>query len=1411
MQRQKKRTVGLLVLILVVILSFGLAACAQKEKAQYTVSFQTNCDATAKNQIYTEGEPFTLPSPYNFGYQLVGWFYDEACTQQVEATNNVAPSLDIDSDATLYAKWAPGEYSVVFDTGTSQVIEPLSIKMGETVTLPQPDPVQIGDNSYPFAYWKYTAEGSNYTDSFTLTYPEDVYLTAVYDYGVSSAFKVDEQGRYTLASNTRAVTTLDGYSMAYGTYEADITLDAFSATGLGLIFNADLGDVDPAWETGVSYYYLHMNATSGAIQLAYVTETGSYVALKTLTFADNKTSFHDKYLAARDEDGENVFHIKVETSSNRIAWYIDDELQMEVTDATANFAILGGVGVGFRAAAMGVCFSNVKVTPSAYQITFDNAGGEGEDFMRIASGENVPSLPTPSRAGYEFKGWADENGDTYTAGSALTENITLTAQWEKLDHGVLIYFDSGEGEASVIYRANGEAVGEFPAAERLGFVIEGWYNGDTKVESDAVFAEADYSGETKEVVLTAKWIKDADVQVTEDLALETLLGEYTLNESYDGYTAWYAGRGSYGIFDRTLSEGRISMYFKAANYGANGFVFGASIADDFADVVNNEYKAVGSSYYYFHINNGTGVWQLVKVTDPTNPDTSNTASPGYDVLASATLANYQPGGRYLFTVELQNVEGGRKITVWINGTQIADYSDTQGLGGATLTGSSFGFRNGDGGCYYYGILLTNASEMDGYTITLDANGGTCSVSSISRPGGWSLVLPEADKDGALFFGWTKVKDDVTTLVEETTMISELDGVTLYAYFVGENETLVYLDAADGKLSAGTVLVQRNVALENDFEVPTRAGYEFSGWYDENDTKIGKGSILTQASVTLTAKWTPAVENPLKANDPAFGNITIGTDGYYDIVSASAQMLTVLDGSLNEGEFSVWVTLEGSGRNGIFFGGTNLSSIGAYKDVFKGSYYYWYINNSSGGWILYKGMNNPSASNTNDWGNLNDKSGTPTTWATAYGSAFQQGTYLLTVTLQRLDEGLRIVLKVDGKVFMDYIDQDSPCTGSDLGLFVQVDGRVSWFGMNAVDKSELAKGTITLDVGEGTCGQTSLSQPFGWYVIIPESRLDGNNFLGWALSEGGEAVYQPGRYVMSEDLAEKTLYAVYTDKALISFVSMVGTAPNVQTVSLGELTQAPAAMSVPGYTFLGWFDEKDVQLTEGYVIAGNVTATAKWSASVSDPATAENAYTNDKAHLETQNNGVYDVYTVNGPSIVKFNKMLGSGTMSVYVTYNGTSKLGGILFGASGLENLTGSATTIANANYYYWYVNASSGGWILYKVVNGSGTKNNINDLVGCGTSWAAVYGSDFVRGTYLFEVSLEKTEEGLVITLSVDGHQFLTYTDADPLTGTQTGYLNNSDATSTSFYAISVVDSTASEAAVANVENMVATEPKRQ
>ena len=59
---------------------------------------------------------------------------------------------------------------------------------------------------------------------------------------------------------------------------------------------------------------------------------------------------------------------------------------------------------------------------------------EGEVYMTITMGEaeTVEELPVPARDGYHFRGW-HQNGVLYEVGGKLTENITLTARWEKYE------------------------------------------------------------------------------------------------------------------------------------------------------------------------------------------------------------------------------------------------------------------------------------------------------------------------------------------------------------------------------------------------------------------------------------------------------------------------------------------------------------------------------------------------------------------------------------------------------------------------------------------------------------------------------------------------------------------------------------------------------------------------------------------------------------------------------------------------------------------------------------------------------------------------------------------------------------------------------------------------------------------
>mgnify|MGYP000855907278 CR=1 FL=1 len=77
-----------------------------------------------------------------------------------------------------------------------------------------------------------------------------------------------------------------------------------------------------------------------------------------------------------------------------------------------------------------------------YTVTFDQNGGDTEASpaaQEVISGAQVGTLPTaPARSGYTFIGWntqANGSGTAFTAATAVTDSITVYAQWSKNSTG----------------------------------------------------------------------------------------------------------------------------------------------------------------------------------------------------------------------------------------------------------------------------------------------------------------------------------------------------------------------------------------------------------------------------------------------------------------------------------------------------------------------------------------------------------------------------------------------------------------------------------------------------------------------------------------------------------------------------------------------------------------------------------------------------------------------------------------------------------------------------------------------------------------------------------------------------------------------------------------------------------------
>lgn len=149
-------------------------------------------------------------------------------------------------------------------------------------------------------------------------------------------------------------------------------------------------------------------------------------------------------------------------------------------------------------------------TKNAYLLRYDLNGGTGAEganysdnyYFEPTDGNKATVAADPSRAGYQFAGWQDKDGNQYAAGDTVTVNhdITLTAQWNKL---VTVSFDlCGHGGANISSQTfvSGNKASEPTAPKEDGWVFGGWYT-----EKGCKYRFSFDSAVTSDITLYAKW------------------------------------------------------------------------------------------------------------------------------------------------------------------------------------------------------------------------------------------------------------------------------------------------------------------------------------------------------------------------------------------------------------------------------------------------------------------------------------------------------------------------------------------------------------------------------------------------------------------------------------------------------------------------------------------------------------------------------------------------------------------------------------------------------------------------------------------------------------------------------------------------------------------------------------------
>jgi len=116
---------------------------------------------------------------------------------------------------------------------------------------------------------------------------------------------------------------------------------------------------------------------------------------------------------------------------------------------------------------------------NSYTITFNPNGGEVNPETLVASFESFVTLPTPSRIGYSFVGWFNDNQQISSGKWTYLSDMELVAKWEKSVYTITYNPNGGTVDEGTIQSVVYGDEYALRSAHRTGYEFDGWYDGDS--------------------------------------------------------------------------------------------------------------------------------------------------------------------------------------------------------------------------------------------------------------------------------------------------------------------------------------------------------------------------------------------------------------------------------------------------------------------------------------------------------------------------------------------------------------------------------------------------------------------------------------------------------------------------------------------------------------------------------------------------------------------------------------------------------------------------------------------------------------------------------------------------------------------------------------------------------------------
>ena len=611
---------------------------------------------------------------------------------------------------------------------------------------------------YTFSTWNTAANGSGTSYASGASYTANAALTLYAQYTAGTASTDSVSPKIAVASAiTRAAGDVTGYKVTFNANGGSSTPNAVTST------------------RGATYSFKQWNSKSDGSGTEYTPGTSYSFSANTTLYAVWGTTYTNKAV----------------TLASAISR----------ADASAgSYTVTYNANGGSCSTATASAARTTKYTFSKWNTKSDGSGTDynaGASYTPSAAitlyakwtsstSTAAVTLPTPTRTGYTFKGWATSS--TATSGSTgsytPTGNVTLYATWS--ENTYYVYYENGLATS-----------GTLPST------------GSRKYTANATIG-------------------------TNNMA--------KANTTANSYTVTY----SQGTASNTTNLPSTQTSINTTTYTKNGWTTGSSNTND-PDYANGATYGANTTNNLTLYPNFTTSTTNGGVTLSSNTMTKNsTSASGYTVTYAQGTSN---GGTVpsaqTATDTIKYTHGGWATSS--SGSKAYDKGAATGALSQNLTLYPYFSSTRTRGSVALATnnLTKSNTTVSSYTVTYNANGGSCSV--------YGSTATKTRKYTAN--GWTTTSGSTTRTHANGASHQVTSALTLYPCFTQS-------------VSGGSVTLP----------TPTRTGYTFKGWSTSSSATSGSaaGTAYTPtADTTLYAIWS-INQYTITINNPGYGTVTAGS-------------------------------------------------------------------------------------------------------------------------------------------------------------------------------------------------------------------------------------------------------------------------------------------------------------------------------------------------------------------------------------------------------------------------------------------------------------------------------------------------------------------------------------------------------